>query len=291
MFGYVRARKDTMPEGAWENYEAVYCGLCHTLKEQYGQRARLFLNYDFALLAMLLAPADAMRVSDCRRCFLHPVHGKPACTGGSWLEFVAAESMVLTYWKLQDAVADEKGPSQLGGRGLRLWLKRAYERARAVCPAFDEQVSTRLKELRELEQAGCASLDRVADHFACILRSAAPETGETGRDRAMGELLYHLGRWIYLIDAVDDLAEDSRQGRYNPVAVRFPKWSQEDREYLRRSMDHSLALAGAAFQLLADNAWTPVTENILYDGLPSVEELVFSGKWKEQQKKHRREHP
>lgn len=107
----------------------------------------------------------------------------------------------------------------------------------------------------------------------------------------MGELLYHLGRWIYLIDAVDDLAEDSRQGRYNPVAVRFPKWSQEDREYLRRSMDHSLALAGAAFQLLADNAWTPVTENILYDGLPSVEELVFSGKWKEQQKKHRREHP
>ncbi|MEI3141456.1 MAG: DUF5685 family protein [Lawsonibacter sp.] len=37
----------------------------------------------------------------------------------------------------------------------------------------------------------------------------------------MEQLLYHLGRWIYLIDARDDLAEDLADGRYNPVAARF----------------------------------------------------------------------
>ncbi len=291
MFGYVRARRDTMPEGAWADYEAIYCTLCHTLKEGYGQRSRLFLNYDFAFLAMLLSPGDAGGARGCRRCLLHPAHGKPACAGGPWLELAAAESVVLTYWKLRDTVADEVGLSRIGARGLGLWLKGAYDRARRVCPGFDGQVSSLLEELRDLERAGCASLDRVADCFARLLRSAAPETGEQGRDRAVGELLYHLGRWIYLIDAVDDLEEDRQRGRYNAVAARFSQWSPEDREYLRQSMDHSLALAGAAFQLLEGNTWTPVMENILYSGLPGVEELVFSGKWKERQKKHRREHP
>lgn len=291
MFGYVSARRDTMPEGAWESYEAVYCGLCHALKEGYGQRSRLFLNYDFAFLAMLLAPRDAAGVSGCQKCLLHPVHGKPACDGGPWLELAAAESVVLTYWKLRDSMADERGLAALEARGLGLWLGEAYGRARAVCPAFDGQVSALLEKLRGLEQAGCTSLDQVADCFACLLRSAAPETGDRARDRAMGELLYHLGRWIYLIDAVDDREEDMRRGRYNPVLARFPQWSEADREYLRQSMDHSLALAGAAFQLLEGNTWSPVVENILYSGLPGVEELVFSGKWKEQQKRHRREHP
>lgn len=291
MFGYVRARRDTMPEGGWENYEAVYCGLCHALQVDYGQRARLFLNYDFAFLAMLLAPGDARGASGCRKCLLHPVHGKPACAGGAWLELAAAESVILTYWKLRDSVADERGLTGLGARGLSLGLRGAYGKARAVCPAFDGQVSALLEKLRGLEQAGCNSLDQVADCFASLLGCAAPETGDRGRDRALGELLYHLGRWIYLVDAVDDLEEDRRWGRYNPVSARFPQWSPEDRAYLRQSMDHSLARAGAAFQLLEDNTWTPVTENILYSGLPSVEELVFSGKWKEQQKRHRREHP
>lgn len=282
MFGYVRARRDTMPEGVWESYEAVYCGLCHALKEGYGQRSRLFLNYDFAFLAMLLAPGDAAGVSGCRKCPLHPVHGKPACAGGPWLELAAAESVVLTYWKLRDSVADEKGLARLEARGLGLWLRRAYRRARERCPAFDAQVSALLEKLRDLEQAGCANLDQVADCFACLLRAAAPETGEEARDRVLGELLYHLGRWIYLIDAVDDLEEDRRRGRYNPVAARFPQWSEGDRAYLRRSMDHSLALAGAAFQLLEGNAWTLVIENVLYSGLPGVEELVFSGEWNKQ---------
>ena len=44
MFGYVRARRDTMPEGAWENYEAAYCGLCHALGERHGWLARFTLQ-------------------------------------------------------------------------------------------------------------------------------------------------------------------------------------------------------------------------------------------------------
>ncbi len=288
MFGYVRVRRDTLPEAALAGYEAVYCGLCRTMGERYGQFARLFLNYDFALLAMLLMPEEETLCVSCRSCPRHPMKGKPSCQEGKWLDTAAAESVILTWWKLKDAVADNGFFKGVSPRILCLLLGPGYRRARAACPGFDRQVSERLRDLRELEEAGSPSIDRTAHCFAQLLRAAAPDTGETARDRVMGEFLYHLGRWIYLIDAVDDLTEDGQVGRYNPVSARFPDWTGEDKTYLRRVMDHSLALVGAAFELLPPNACTPAVENIVYSGLPAVEELVFSGRWREDQKKHRR---
>ena len=240
---------------------------------------------------MLLAPADALCTAPCRRCMLHPIQGKPACGESRWLNIAADESVVLTYWKLQDTLADGGFFARLTAKFLSLCLRRAYQGACLECPGFDNEVNFRLAELRGLEEGRCHSIDRTADCFARLLSAAAPQTGSVPRDRAVGQLLYHLGRWIYLVDAVDDLAEDRKAGRYNPVAARFPDWTEEDRIYLRRTMDHSLNLAGAAFQLLESNNWQSVVENILYSGLPGVEELVFSGRWRDHQKRHRRNGP
>ncbi len=290
MFGYVRVREDALSAEATAAYQAVYCGLCRTMGRHYGGLTRCLLNYDFTLLAMLLAPADAAGGGKCLRCPLHPFRGKPACPDSPWLTVAGAESVILAYWKLKDAESDEGFLARRRAGLLRLMLGRAYRRAREDCPGFDREVRARLEELRILELERCPSMDRTADCFARLLQAAAPKCGDTSQDRALEELLYHLGRWIYLIDAVDDLDEDRAVGRYNPVAARFPTWGEEERTYLRRSMDHSLALAGAAFQLLERNPWSAVVENILYGGLPNVEELVFSGMWRTRQnrKKHGR---
>lgn len=288
MFGYVRSRRDTLPPEAEAAYEEVYCGLCHSLGEQYGFISRMFLNYDFVFLAMLLSPEGSCPKRECRGCMRHPIKGKYACNGDGWMETAAGESVILTYWKLRDTVADGGVLSRLGARILCLLLRPAYHKAKGEYPAFDRQTERLLEQLRKLELEGCPSIDRTADCFARILQSAAPAEGNAGSDRPRQQLLYHLGRWIYLIDAVNDLAEDEKAGRYNPVAVRFPEWGEGEKAYLRQNMDHSLMLAGAAFQLLPSNAWDTVIENILYSGLPGVEELVFSGKWREHQKRHRR---
>lgn len=284
MFGYVRPRPDTLSEEARAAYEAVYCGVCQAMGE-YGLVSRLFLNYDFAFLAMVLSPAEA-GCELCRRaCPRHPIQGRAGCRQEAWLDTAAGESVILAWWKLRDNIRDGKPLTSLKARALCLLLRRGYRKARARWPAFDEAVSRLLSELSELEREGCPSIDRTADCFARLLSAAAPVTGDSGRDRATERLLYHLGRWVYLIDAVDDAEEDRREGRYNPALARFPAWSGEDRAYLRRSMDQSLSLAGAAFQLLPPSPWTAVVENILYSGLPGVEELVFSGQWRQAQRK------
>ncbi len=288
MFGYVRPNPDTLPEEAKTRYEAVYCGLCQTMGKRYGGFSRLFLNYDFALLAMLLASPDEQGETGCPKCPRHPIEGKTACETGPWLERAAGESVILTYWKLWDTVADSGFFAGLSARFARLLLRRGYQKARRAYPDFDRQVSALLKELDDLEKENCSQLDQVADCFARLLRAAAPAIGKQERDRPLEQLLYHLGRWIYLIDAVDDLEEDRQSGRYSPVLARFPQWSEEDKTYLRQLLDQSLNLMGAAFQLLERNVWSPTVENIVYSGLPGVETLVFSGQWREHQKRHRR---
>src|SRR5699024_5106532 len=132
----------------------------------------------------------------------------------------------------------------------------AYRRARALRPAFDQTVSACLEELRRLEEEGCSSLDRTADTFARILTAAAPPSGISARDRAMEQLLYHLGRWIYLVDAWDDLEEDRAAGNYNPITARFPGGEEENRAYLRTTLLHSRNLIISAFGLLEPSGWS-----------------------------------
>lgn len=291
MFGYVRAREDILSPEERANYEAAYCGLCHTLKEQYGTISRLFLYYDFVFLAMLLADNTDVDCKECVKCPQHPWKGTCACCEGTWLEVAAGESVILTWWKLQDTIADSKFFPRIAAKIVCLLLSPAYQKAKTLYTDFDSQTAAFLEELRDLEQRKSSSIDHTSDCFARILQKASPETGQPEIFRPRQQLLYHLGRWIYLIDAVDDLQEDQKKGNYNPISFRFPLWSEQDQTYLRKNMDHSLELVGSAFQLLPQTPWSGILENIIYSGLPSVEELVFSGKWQENQKKRRRRNP
>ena len=122
-------------------------------------------------------------------------------------------------------------------------------------------------------------MDRTADTFAVLLQAAAPISGMEEQDRALAQLLYHLGRWIYLIDARDDLAEDRAAGRYNPVDARFGQTDCDSD--LKRTLDHSLNLIYSAFQLGEYGCRHALLENILYLGLPLVQRAVFDGSWRE----------
>ena len=102
--------------------------------------------------------------------------------------------------------------------------------------------------------------------------------------RAMEQLLYHLGRWIYLVDAWDDLDEDRKAGRYNPLDARFCGRAREERAYVETTLTHSLRLVSSAASLLSFGGWAPVVENILYSGLPAVQSAVLDGRWRELRK-------
>lgn len=289
MFGYVRPAQTKLSKEDLERYNAVYCGLCHAMGKRYGVLTRFTLTYDFAFLAMLLAPTTAQPIC-LKRCPAHPLRRKKGCISFEGLDVAADESLILTWHKLRDDVQDKGFIRGLPARVASIALRGAYRKAAVCRPEFDHRVKECLEELRQHEEARSASIDRVADTFARILEAAAPDSGNADRDRILRQLLYHVGRWIYLADAWDDLADDRCHGNYNPLDVRFEGCPEQHKEELQTTMTHSLRFSISAYQLGEFGVWSGIIENILYLGLPAVQEAVLSGKWREMQKIREKKH-
>lgn len=285
MFGYVRPVLAQLSEEDRDAYQAAYCGLCHAMGTRHGWLARFTLNYDFTFLAVLLYAKDISGCAGCMRCPMHPFRKPRTCLGGSGVEAAADKSLILTWHKLCDDVADHGFWRGLPYRLLRFAFRKSYRRAALERQGFDMRVRQGLERLRRLEEEESPELDRVADAFATILVAAGEGCpGGPEYQRAMEQLLYHLGRWIYLMDAWDDLEDDQEAGRYNALDSRFQGQAREEREYVETTATHSIRLAGAAANLMDLGTWTPIVENVLFSGLPAVQSAVLDGQWKELQK-------
>ncbi len=279
MFGYVRPAAQRLTEEQQQRYEGAYCGLCHTLGRRYGLAGRMILNYDLTFLAMLLSEGTAERCT--KRCLIHPVKGRPCACGGSAFELAADMSIILTWWQIQDGIADHGFFGGLKYRAASLLLRRTYRKARALRPAFDESTRRHLEKLSELEKENCPSLDAAADTFARLLADAAHEMAQPVKRRVLEQMLYHLGRWVYLVDAADDLKNDVKTGSYNPLPLRYalPGDTLTDtaRQALAQTLDGSIRAMAAAFELWDFGDYGPVIESTVYEGLYAVGTSVLEG--------------
>lgn len=280
MFGYVTPVKCRLAEGEWETYRAVYCGLCHTLKRRAGLPARFIINYDFTFLALLLAASEfgTSLATECRCCLAKPFHKQCVCVQNPALDRAADASIILFWWKLQDAISDTGKLTSLPLRACTLLFSHAYHAAAKREPVFAEQVRRCIGELFEMERACVASLDRPADTFARILQSLA----ELSKHEAqLSSLFYHLGRFIYLIDAWDDFSEDQKRHAYNPIAARFSLTEdtvpEEVQTQLKQTLSLSIRDAEQAFSQVDCGSYAGLLQNIINPGLPTVMERVARG--------------
>ena len=291
MFGYVRPSVRDLPEEELDRFRAMYCGLCHTLSRRYGQAARFILNYDFTYLAILLSDGTA-GAQGAGRCYTSPIKKRPFLEPTAAMELAADESVILAYWQLRDGVADHGFWCGLKYRIASVLLRPAYRKARERRLQFDAGTKAHLSELAALERERCSSLDAPADAFAKLLALAAEEVSDPVRRRVTAQMLYHLGRWVYLVDAADDLRADIKSGGYNPLALRFtPKdgaLAPADSEVLALTLDGSVRAMAAAFELLPETKYTPVLRAAVYEGLYAVGAAVLHGTFR---KRQRREEP
>ena len=280
MFGYVRPAEHRLDEEERGRFRAAYCGLCHTLGRRFGLAARFLLNFDFTLLAILLSDGTEKPCGK-KRCPAHPFCPVSTQRQDQALDRAAERSVILAWWQLQDHIADHGFLAGLKYRLAALLLRGAYRKAQKAAPEFDALVREQLAALAALEKTDCASLDAAADPFAVLLSHAADCVAEERKRRILQQLLYHLGRWIYLVDAADDFAADAKKGCYNPIRLRYglegESLTQEVREALGRTMDASLRQMAAAYALCDFGVWTRVLDSIFYDSVYGIGNAVLNG--------------
>ena len=283
MFGYIHPVRGDLKVREFEEFQACYCGMCHCLGETYGPVSRLILNFDFVYLAMLLWRPEEKVSFRKRRCVVSPFRKKCCCNCSPALEKAAGLSVILTWWKLRDTVCDEHGIKRILACLAAGILKPAYKKAAGRYPVFAEEIHRRLEELTELEKAQCDSIDKAADPFALLLAGASNGETPESRQRELRQILYHTGRWIYIIDAGDDLPEDFEKHRYNVLAKRFSlndgKLDETSTHVLEVTLAHSRNLCVTALELMPPTVWTSTLRNIMELGMAQVGNTVLAGKW------------
>lgn len=283
MFGYVRPLKGELKVSEFDRFQAAYCGLCHELAHRYGFGARFLLNYDLAFFAAAADGLEGGAKAVHRRCVASPFRRKCTLSAGNGMSLAADLTVILGYWKLDDAVRDDGFWKGLGSRILRLLLKPYYRKARRLRPELCERVRSSMTALSALEDESCSSLDRCADAFAQILDAAGSELG----DEHAARMFYHIGRWIYVVDACDDIDEDIAERRFNPIAERYGLNGGLDdatRQAVRSTLGHSLDAAWLEAKELDFGVQSALVENTLRLGLYMVMEEVLAGRWKSRNK-------
>lgn len=268
MFGYVKPYNPELRVRELEEYKAVYCGLCKQLGRSFGVFARFTLSYDFAFLAMLKTALDSEICPETERCacIAHPFCKRIRVRENAAMQMAARAAMISVYYKLLDDRADEGFFRRIGAALLLPMAKRARRRALAFADgaAADEAAAKMSAAQRQLETEKCQIPDAAAEPTANFLAAVLKNCAATAEQAAVLERFgYLLGRYVYLCDALDDLEDDRRRGRYNP----FLYAGGEAAIAAKNALFLTTAELSDDFDLLELHRYEGILENIIRIGM------------------------
>ena len=268
MFGYVKPYNPELRVRELEEYKAVYCGLCKQLGRSFGVFARFTLSYDFAFLAMLKTALDREICPETERCacIAHPFCKRIRVRENAAMQMAARAAMISVYYKLLDDRADEGFFRRIGAVLLLPFAKRARRKALAFADgaAADEAAAKMFAAQAQLEAEKSQIPDAAAEPTANFLAAVLKNCAATAEQAAVLERFgYLLGRYVYLCDALDDLEDDRRRGRYNP----FLYAGGEAAIAAKNALFLTTAELSDDFDLLELHRYEGILENIIRIGL------------------------
>lgn len=285
MFGYIRAMTPRLRVVENEYYRAAYCGLCRAMGSCTGQCSRMALSYDMTFFALLrVALRGETPTFGRKRCIAHPFRKRHYMKCNEDLALCACISALLTYYKCADDRQDERGGARLKAMlampFARHMRKRAKRRLSKSLSDADAIIAESMTALAKLERECVASVDQPADLFGTMMGRLFSLGFAGDKARIAYNMGLHYGRWLYILDAADDLEEDIRRDRYNPYRY-LGAFGPHDRAYMRGTLDVLIGELAAAEQALDLIEWNGqdvlhgLIDNIVYYGLPAQAEIVL----------------
>lgn len=261
MFGYIAPNLSLFDEHQRLRYRAAYCGLCHTLRIRHGFTGSVTLSNDMTFLALLLnslyEPAEQ---PGSERCAAHPLKKHDYFTTEPF-EYVADMNIALAYHKCFDDWTDDRN---IISRAEAQMLNRSYSRISRAYPQKCTAIEQWMDEIRKIEKSVNAGIDAPVNSTGRLIGELFCWKEDFWSDslRIVGD---GLGRFIYLMDAYDDLRRDIRRGSFNPL---IPYHTKPDFENLvSDSLTMMIGDCTQAFENLPLIRDADILRNILYSGI------------------------
>ncbi len=272
MFGYVKPYHPELLVKDYEFYKASYCGVCRAMKRHTGVFSNVTLSYDsvfLALVRMLYVPDEKIAAKK-KRCAMHPLKARPMLLENEAIEYTARAFAILTYYKMLDDLHDEKLIKRMARRALKPILSHAKKKAKLS--QLSDIAAEKLSKITALEDAKCKSVDEPAHLFGELLGEIFA-FGFEGEARLVTYACgYHLGKFIYAIDAAEDYEDDRKSGSYNPYVELYggKELTDENRASIKcalllecKKIEGAVNLMPFGERLTIEN----IIKNIIYTGL------------------------
>ena len=264
LLGYVRAYKPELKFREYDVYKGVYCTLCKTLLRLYSPLGQLFLSYDAAFLAlMLLSLSPACPAENSSRCCWNPLKKCLSCGRGDVQDFCADVSVLLFYYKIRDDLSDHGFWRKILALLVFPIAYLMYRKASRLRPEADRIAWQMMREQTDRE-AENAALDAAAEPSAHALAALAALQSQ---DMQVKRFFYLLGRYVYLIDAVDDVRDDIRRHNFNPLKDRYLREPDAFYDYALGLLNLNIGELVKAFETLHPHRYRDIAYNVVFDGL------------------------
>lgn len=276
MFGYIRTDRPYLYIKDETLYKAMYCGVCKGISAVCGQSARMGLSYDVTFLSVILHNIAGVDVKiEPSHCLTHRIRKRPMANVDEITKMLGAVNTCLAYYKYTDDIMDGDR-----GRGKRLWFKRGNKRVKKSYPEIERIIRENLARQEKVEETLTDSVDRAADATATMLAELCDYILGDKKTADTYKLFYAVGKWVYLIDALDDYDKDVKKKAYNPFVLAYGEKSKaeliekrkEEIEYIFHTLffDIRESLSKIEFHFNRD-----LLDNILLRGLPSQTKKVM----------------
>lgn len=281
MFGYVTPCKMELKIKDYEKFKAYYCGLCRSIKDNIGNIPRASLNYDMTFLAILLDSLnDNNPVYIKERCAPHGFKTKIILKDNSYLKYAAFCNIALGYYKLIDNINDDKSTKS---KALSLLFRGYLNKISDEFTSHLTYIKNSLNTLYKLESApNKKSMDEIAHPFADLTGFILSSYKKDENEDNLYWLGYNLGKWIYIIDAWDDLEDDMKNKKFNVINTCFNNNNisySEFSKYIEKRVDFILGTSAAQclnfFNKLSLKKNEDLLYNILQYGLLEKMDKVF----------------
>ena len=233
-----------------------------------------------ALLLNALYEPEEEREGE-ERCPTHPLK-KHAYVATPVMEYAAGMNITLAYHKLQDDWLDDKNPVSAAEARL---IRRAYDKVAERWPDKCTAIEGWIEAIHRLERANSPEIDPPVNLTGAMLGELfayRPDDIWAESLRGVGD---GLGRFIYFMDAYEDLRADLKRGRYNPLKGYVSRYDYED--FCRAAMMTMAGDAAREYEMLPIVKDADILSNILYSGIWSKYAAIQKRRrTKEEEKSH-----
>lgn len=193
-------------------------------------------------------------------------------------KFVSAVSVILTYYKLKDDITDSNIFKKLISSVMLHLLSHGYNKAKRDYPELSNLVERYSNDQACIQKDPACSIDisssPTATMMSCIMKMLSTNIKTR---RVLSEFGYYLGRWIYLIDACDDIKQDIENNNFNPFKSIFISFNDINKfnAYCNQVLNLTLSHAIFAYNLLNIDCFKPILDNIMKLGLPYIQKKIL----------------